>query len=1191
MSTWQIFSSAGNSFRWDVSDLDIESQKQGEPAGNGPASSHIQRDDSSSRLPSMADLLLQGCSKLMENRDEAVEKFPMFKTGLGRSVPVKQSSIAKALSVLGNDAAMDIDQIQAKDNERGFSNSFFQTGHVQDRDDECAFSNSLFQTGHVQARDNECGFPNSLFQTGSGKIVNISTDGLARAKTLLGLEECNGPSNVQCFQGTRNLPNTDKRYEWQNFSHLEMREGVNHNGKMDTVASVSRSSVISTTEWGQSRIENEAKPHVMQSTMQNSAHKPPPIKFHTAGGRSISVSNDALQRARSLLGDPELGTFFSDKDADDSVFAFSDSRSFDDILLNKEIDTCSRLSYQEMAKSKHMSKSFVSPLRLSANQIQLSLKSGTVNPGTNLMKQFDAVGQENFCPLNGNATCPQRPLSNGSPAPCTVVDNSLENGTALRKNAVGMPRGRHLVDISNTIGTTSTGIKQPTNGKKRIGGTSVSPFKRPRSSKFSTPVNKHITFLPNGLSTLPPENSCCKGRVSTRYPFRVKRKYVKEYFGIPPSEQNTLACFSDQVRWIRSDNADKYTFPDDSGLSCIGAEAMFHMLAQAGASSQVASKKWVTNHYKWIIWKLACYERCYPTKSAGNFLTVSNVLEELKYRYEREVNHGHRSAIKRILEGDASPSTMFVVCISAIRSNCESEIEASTVVLDEAENHSAAKVELTDGWYSVDALLDVLLSKQLASGKLFVGQKLRIWGAGLCGWDGPISPLEVPRTVNLLLHINGTYRAHWADRLGFCKGVGAPLAFKGIKANGGPVPRTLVGITRIYPVLYKERLSNGRSIVRSERIEAKVVQSYNQRRSIIIEGIVSEFQRGIKHSHSHNDSDSEEGAKILKVLETASEPEVLMAEMSPEQLSSFATYRAKIEAIKQSDMEKYIEKALTDAGLSRREVNPFMRVRVVGLTSKMYQGKDSPKEGLITIWNPTEKQQTELIEGKAYDISGLLPINTDADTIYLQARGSTAWCPFSPQAIEHFKPFFKPRKSVLLSNMGEVPLSSEFDIAAYVVYVGEVYRAAHLKKQWVFVTDGSIAELQSEEFSNSLLAICFCSPYIDDDSFTPINYNLVGSTVGFCNIIKRAKDQVNHLWVAEASENSTYFLSFNTPHFSHLKDAAAAAERWGKISAIPDKLREKVLFIIGDCKGFICLMFRPPPDLYFDNEHSSSFEK
>lgn len=47
--------------------------------------------------------------------------------------------------------------------------------------------------------------------------------------------------------------------------------------------------------------------------------------------------------------------------------------------------------------------------------------------------------------------------------------------------------------------------------------------------------------------------------------------------------------------------------------------------------------------------------------------------------------------------------------------------------------------------------------------------------------------------------------------------------------------------------------------------------------------------------HSYNDSDSEEGAKISKILETAAEPEVIMAEMSPDQLNAFATYRSRME--------------------------------------------------------------------------------------------------------------------------------------------------------------------------------------------------------------------------------------------------------------------------------------------------------
>lgn len=64
---------------------------------------------------------------------------------------------------------------------------------------------------------------------------------------------------------------------------------------------------------------------------------------------------------------------------------------------------------------------------------------------------------------------------------------------------------------------------------------------------------------------------------------------------------------------------------------------------------------------------------------------------------------------------------------------------------------------------------------------------------------------------------------------------------------------------------------------------------------MVAEGIMSEFQMGNKESDIHNDYDSDEGAKILKILETAAEPEVLMAEMSSEQLNSFATYRAKLE--------------------------------------------------------------------------------------------------------------------------------------------------------------------------------------------------------------------------------------------------------------------------------------------------------
>lgn len=80
-------------------------------------------------------------------------------------------------------------------------------------------------------------------------------------------------------------------------------------------------------------------------------------------------------------------------------------------------------------------------------------------------------------------------------------------------------------------------------------------------------------------------------------------------------------------------------------------------------------------------------------------------------RYEREFNHGHRSAIKRILDGDASPSSMMVLCVSAIRSG-HPEISTTGVknsvseVTKQSNNSSStlerstydARIELTDGW-------------------------------------------------------------------------------------------------------------------------------------------------------------------------------------------------------------------------------------------------------------------------------------------------------------------------------------------------------------------------------------------------------------------------------------------------------------------------------------------------------------
>ncbi|CAA2969893.1 BREAST CANCER SUSCEPTIBILITY 2 homolog B-like isoform X1 [Olea europaea subsp. europaea] len=1141
MSTWQIFVDAGNTFRWDISDLYREKEEPEDSVSQEPAIEH--------RLPSMADLLLQDCSKLLENGEGNAESPPMFRTGLGKSVAVTKSSISKARSILGDvDIEVnDLDcagQLDRKENGNNFSKPTFQTGFLK--------PDVTFGSGFQNCSNNDVDMSNSMFQTGSGKAVSISSAGLHRAKAMLGLEKNSNHESFDGFEQTRKHLTASQLLCCQNSSPLEMEDPANLG--FSSVSRITISPYIAKSNPLRSEFKEFTPDFV------DAANKPPPVKFHTAGGRSISVSTDALQRARNLLGDPELDSFLCEADvADPAISIFGDGKTTH--ISNEENYHMTPFSCNRPSNGNSLSKNFTSPLRSISYQKQSSGRLETIGPGNNLIKKFDAEARNNTLirPYNGTHV---KPLKNKFPA--ERVD-CLENGIHSRIDPTKRLSNGPLADISNSNGRDDIDNKQCFGEKRRLGRiNSVSPFKRPRTSKFVTPLHKNDSSVPNGLSRVAPNESCSKGRVSMRYPFQVPRVYMKEYISQSSCIQKKLEDLPFSVRKMNPTAAGNYTFHSEPVSDCIGPEAFIQMLSQSGASQQYLTKEWVSNHYKWIVWKLASYERCYPAKFSGTLLTVSNVLEELKYRYEREVNHGHRSAIKKILDGDVPPSSMMVLCISSVGENGDPKFGPQSVLSEGDDNATVAKIELTDGWYSVKALLDELLSKKLAAGKLFLGQKLRIWGAKLCGWVGPISPLEVSQTTSILLHINGTYRCHWAERLGFCKSASVPLAFKCIKGTGGAVPSTLVGVERIYPILYRERLSNGDFVVRSVRMEAKVQQSYNQRRSVVAEGIMSEFQNEKEVSFDDDDHDNDEGAKLLKLLETAAEPELLMAGMSSKQLTSFTSYKAKLEEIRQLDMQKSIEKALEASGLNEREVTPFMRVRVVGLTNKCHQQKCYPGKGLITIWNPTEKQKLDLIEGQAYAVGGLLPCSSYSGTLYLKARGSTTnWLPLSPSIMEKYEPFFTPRSSVKISNLGEVPLSSEFDIAAFVVYVGEVYTEAHQKKQWVFVTDESASELISKESSDTLLAISFYLPYTEWDSFAPINNNVAGSVVVFRNLIKRPKDQVNNLWVAEATENSEYSISYDLAGHNYLKDTATSILKWAKTSSlIIEKLKEEVLSIV-----------------------------
>ncbi|CAN4123489.1 unnamed protein product [Withania somnifera] len=785
MPTWQLYSVSRNEFRWKVSDGELRIGGDEATLGLAPQ-----------QLPSMPDLLRQGLTRSSD------AEFPVFRTGSGKPVAVKQSSISRALSILGEDkAVMDTDQGTGRENGFGCLEAVVQNGSGRARNAPESFRSASLEK--------QFSMPNSLFQTGSGKAVNISSAGLNRAKALLGMEESGDHETFRGYE--KKNRSSDELFGFRNSFPFVTVDGISSTGSTNA----------STTSLSPSDVKFNSS---VCSTEELVADKPPPIKFHTAGGRSISVSCEALKRARSLLGDLELGCLADEKDVVDPLFSFPKDQKSVDQASTKELNSDTPVSLLSAAKGSGSSSLFTSPLRSTLHHKKSSIKTENLVPASNLIKEFDAVAKE--CTTRLDHSIPQHgDLFNKNLATMELT----ENGIGSKPKLLERPSRGPLVDISNSTGAGFADRNQNFGRKRKPGGSFVSPFKKPRITNVVTPLKRNDSDAANGFSNLAPKLRFQKGKVSDRYPFHVSRLYMKEYLGKPSSIMSKLESLPDDVRRINPATAETFMFNDKSCSGCIGVESFLEMLSQSGASMQYVSKKWVTNHYKWIVWKLASYERCYSAKFSGKLLTVCNVLEELKYRYEREVNYGHRSAVKRILEGDIPPSSMMVLCVSNIYSIRDSPVGTQSSLSSMMENGTCAKIELTDGWYSIIAVLDIPLSKKLAAGKLFVGQKLRIWGAGLCGWTGPVSPLEVSGTTGLLLHINGTYRAHWASRLDLCKGGRIPLSFTSIKDGGGAVPMTLVGISRIYPVLFRERLSNGGFVVRSERMEAKEMQYFNER--------------------------------------------------------------------------------------------------------------------------------------------------------------------------------------------------------------------------------------------------------------------------------------------------------------------------------------------------------------------------
>ncbi|KAI8324057.1 nucleic acid-binding protein, partial [Martensiomyces pterosporus] len=169
-------------------------------------------------------------------------------------------------------------------------------------------------------------------------------------------------------------------------------------------------------------------------------------------------------------------------------------------------------------------------------------------------------------------------------------------------------------------------------------------------------------------------------------------------------------CVPEDVHTITAQSAADYSIPLGADGQGWGSSAARQALLACGCSPEVVTEQWVRNHFRWSVWSCASYARRFPAQWR-EFWSIENITSRLLYRYEREFVRGERSALKKILEADASPQQLMVLCVAAV-----------------FQKDGVTRAEVTDGWYSMASLVDPILAQAIARGRLRVGDKIACCG-------------------------------------------------------------------------------------------------------------------------------------------------------------------------------------------------------------------------------------------------------------------------------------------------------------------------------------------------------------------------------------------------------------------------------------------------------------------------------
>lgn len=818
-----------------------------------------------------------------------------------------------------------------------------------------------------------------LFSTGRGKKISISEEKLKEAEKKLNGYAKGEDSETSLFstgRGKRIVISEDKmkeaREKLNGYAKREEGEAPPASEAEPWLFSTGRGKKITISEERMKAAEKKLNGYAKEDSETTTKPDPEPFLFSTGRGKKITISEDKLKEAASKLN-------YANETEDTEASLFSTGRG-KKITINeeklKEAESKLTTSLFTTGKGKEVP---VSPQQL--NQAEALLSTLAAQEEVAITSEHPAraspdrlpeqplvekVGSQRVSVAAGSG--PRKPHL-APPSPKKEKEKNLHSvdREKYEKNIQGKRRKRKEY-VPIRIMNDNLIYSQPDARKssaRRKGGAGV---KQKAVSEEVARMMEKWGYTPSITDCATPENGAFPSIAKTCLsPYRQEYAELKEmirttveaggmklkpqdaleatdlFYAIAQCEYAVQSEFDERlekagvsalVRSITSRNAEFVVFASDAMEAFPSSfhsdeenmnpmfERLLRLMEKEGAEAPLITLPWIRCQYRNILWKQAS-----KTKWTRNMehVRLRSVLQQLMWRYFTELYFARPPPLKRVVQRDESEARFLTCIVSDV-------IFVPPLpdydVIEEAKEKKeplAGVIELTDGWYFIEAMLDPSLTALLQVHQIHTGMKLRIACAKIQNNNNGCAPLEMrvnqPRKVAVqsddsspptlsffneegcatpryMLQYNNTRRAAWQSYVGFTNSYTFNTNVNDCINEGGTIPQTDVVVVRKYGVRFQEQVGEKR-VYRTEEEERQEQKRWEEAYSGITKEVVS---------------------RLMKAWE---EEEQRVGE---EELEA---YRSRREQERQREIEEEVHRVMEKKGLKERVVSMIGYLQVM----------------------------------------------------------------------------------------------------------------------------------------------------------------------------------------------------------------------------------------------------------------------